>query len=319
MIKRLFLTALTVGLLVLGFVMFSYLSFRGDTLDRLQAQSEVAQTDRGPVEYILEGTGEDVLLFLHGTPGGYDQRVSLSGFRVLAPSRPGYLRTPIEGGRTPQEQADTYAALLDTLAINEVLVMGASGGGPSAMAFAATYPARTRALIALEAVSNKDLALAESPGFLSRDFSSWLVLSAMKRIQGPKGLVKMLIPDPQNQERILEDEEKLDAFGGLLWTTWPPSQRSEGAVNDELQFQSLDLPLANIEAPTLAIHGSADQNVPIAQAQYLVEQVKDGRIHVIDRADHMMPFTHRDEVWKAILEFVNDLDQGPELTPESDD
>ena len=100
------------------------------------------------------------MLSVHGT-GGYDQRMGLEGFRVLAPSRPGYLRTPISAGRTPREQADAYVALLDALSIDQVVVMGLSGGGPSSMAFAAAYPDRALALIALEAVSN---SLPDDPG-----------------------------------------------------------------------------------------------------------------------------------------------------------
>ncbi len=62
-----------------------------------------------------------MVLSVHGTPGGYDQRLGMDGFRILAPSRPGYLRTPIDAGRTPREQADVYAALLDALSIDEVI------------------------------------------------------------------------------------------------------------------------------------------------------------------------------------------------------
>ena len=100
---------------------------------------------------------------MHGTPGGYDQSPEEATYRMIAPSRPGYLKTPIEVGRTPQEQADAYAALLDALGIDEkVFVMGASGGGPSAYAFAAAYPERTLGLIQLEAMSHAEVSQAET-------------------------------------------------------------------------------------------------------------------------------------------------------------
>jgi pimeloyl-ACP methyl ester carboxylesterase len=83
------------------------------------------------MEYVLKGDHGPIMLFLHGAPGGYDAAPDAGeNFRLLAPSRPGYLSTPLETGRTPAEQARAYAALLDALEIREpVLVMAPSGGG----------------------------------------------------------------------------------------------------------------------------------------------------------------------------------------------
>lgn len=49
--------------------------------------------------------------------------------KFIIPSRPGYLRTPLSVDRTPKEQAEALAALLDTLKIDKVAVVGGSGGG----------------------------------------------------------------------------------------------------------------------------------------------------------------------------------------------
>jgi pimeloyl-ACP methyl ester carboxylesterase len=72
------------------------------------------------------------LLVLHGTPGGSDQGVvaaELLGVdaRVIAPSRPGYLGTPLSTGRTPGEQAAAMVALLDELEVERAVVVGLSG------------------------------------------------------------------------------------------------------------------------------------------------------------------------------------------------
>lgn len=58
------------------------------------------------------------------------------GYRYVAVSRPGYLGTPLRSGRSPQEQADVFAAALDALGIGTTAVMAVSGGGPSAIEFA---------------------------------------------------------------------------------------------------------------------------------------------------------------------------------------
>ena len=50
------------------------------------------------------------------------------GFRVIAPSRPGFLRTPLtETVKTPDQQADPEVALMDALGVERFGVMCWSG------------------------------------------------------------------------------------------------------------------------------------------------------------------------------------------------
>ena len=70
------------------------------------------------------------------------------GFGVIAPSRPGYGRTPGKEDRTTADCADTFAALLDELKVDQVIVVCASGGGPTAMRFAIRHGHRVKAMIA---------------------------------------------------------------------------------------------------------------------------------------------------------------------------
>ena len=99
------------------------------------------------------------MLWLHGTPGGCDQAAFVAaglakcGFRLVCPSRPGYLGAPLAVGRTPAEQADALAALLDTLGITTAAVVATSGGGPIAMNLAARHRDRIWALVMVSAVS----------------------------------------------------------------------------------------------------------------------------------------------------------------------
>lgn len=78
----------------------SYFYFKYSFLNDLKANSEIVETSLGSVEYTLKGNNGPVLLFIHGTPGGYDQTTEATDkFRVLTPSRPGYLRTSILLGK----------------------------------------------------------------------------------------------------------------------------------------------------------------------------------------------------------------------------
>jgi pimeloyl-ACP methyl ester carboxylesterase len=101
-------------------------------------EPRIAGTAKGKVEFDLtEGDGP-VVLSVHGGLGGADQGrlnadwLAGQGYRILSPSRPGYLGTPLDSGATVEDQAGLLAALLDTLNIGQVALMAHSAGGPVA-------------------------------------------------------------------------------------------------------------------------------------------------------------------------------------------
>ena len=310
MIKKMAYGLLVLLILGTGLVLVSYSNFSEERLTAIKTGSKILDTAAGPMEYQQIGNNGPVLLLHHGTPGGYDQAIPIEGMRVLVPSRPGYLRTPLDTGRTPQEQADAYAALMDSLGIDQVIVMGASGGGPSAIAFAVRHPKRTVALIALEAVSQtlslEELTI-EMPFFMSSDFYMWAALSAMKTLMGPEGIVELVVPNPENQRLILDDPAKLKKIESLMWSSWPMSLRQLGEANDFTQFADIDLNASAISVPTLIIHGTEDINVEYTQSIALAEQIPGAILHTVDGADHMMPFSHSEEMTAAIEEFLTGL------------
>lgn len=290
-------------------VIFRYARWRSARLHGLREGSRIAETRAGPVEYVIRGDDGPVTLFLHGMPGGYNQAPAeqRDGFRLLAPSRPGYLATPLEVGHTPTEQAQAYEALLETLGIDKVLVMGASGGGPSAVAFAAMYPDRTIGLILLEAVTQSFPNEGKIMPVLRSDFLYWFSVSAIWKAAGPKGLIAAQVPDKSNQQRILINPSRLAEFERAVWSVWPMSRRLDGYRNDLEQINDLSLPADKVLAPTLIIHGTADALVPFEQSQKLSKQIAGAKLHAVEGADHMMPISHRDELDSAIRNFLQQI------------
>ncbi len=307
MLKKTCLGLLTLFFVSFIFAYFTYAGFRDKQLEILLSNSQVAETSVGPIEYRLVGDYGPMVLFLHGTPGGYDQIDELPGIRILAPSRPGYLRTPLTVGKSPAEQAHAYAALLDVLNIDSVVVMGASGGGPSSISFAAMYPERTSALIAMEAVSQiipSNEGAPEMPVFMRSDFLMWVTLSTMENFLDAKAIVKILVPDEAIQDLILSDAKKTARVKSLIWSAWPISQRETGQANDISQFAMLDLASREVTVPTLIIHGDRDINVPFRHSDMLARQIPGSILHVVEGGDHMMPFSHSEEVDMAMERFL---------------
>ena len=121
---------------------------------RLVGCSETVETSFGTVEYAEKGEGEPVLA-VHGAGGGFDQGIDVTGalagrgFRLITPSRFGYLRSTLPGSPTTAMQADAYAELLDRLSLDKVILVGISAGAWSSMQFAIRHPDRCRALVLL--------------------------------------------------------------------------------------------------------------------------------------------------------------------------
>src|SRR6185295_14207655 len=88
--------AALVGALVYG----AYRPHLARARARISTGSQIAATRCGPIEYAEAGQGPPVLV-VHGAGGGFDQGLEMgdglarAGFHVIAPSRFGYLRTPL--------------------------------------------------------------------------------------------------------------------------------------------------------------------------------------------------------------------------------
>ena len=86
----------------------------------MDSASEIITTKKGVVEFSKKGSGPYVMM-LHGIPGTHDgyscysQYLVDAGIGVISPTRPGFGRTPLTSGPTPEEASDLLAALLDEL------------------------------------------------------------------------------------------------------------------------------------------------------------------------------------------------------------
>jgi pimeloyl-ACP methyl ester carboxylesterase len=138
----------------IGAVYALFLRDIADARIRVSDQSQTIATPFGEIEYALRGQGEPVLA-IHGAAGGFDQgldmvgALSRDGYRLIAPSRFGYLRSALPADPTNAMQADAYAALLDRLGIQDVAIVAISAGAWSALQFAIRHPDRCRALVLL--------------------------------------------------------------------------------------------------------------------------------------------------------------------------
>lgn len=297
--KRWLLVGAAVATSVISYTT-TYHSWRQKEINHLAAGSKLIDTRLGPIEYSLSGSGP-VILVLHGSPGGYDMGQAFAKlfgrpqFSYLAISRPGYLRTPLEAAPSPEEQADLYAALLEMLNIDQVSVLGISGGGPSAIQFALRHPERCNSLVMISGVtqhySEQEIWQSYSP--LKRIFRQ-----IYSKIVAFDPFIYFVLPFAGLQPAGA-------AAADLVRTALLYNQRKHGYDNDMKQFERITrYPLQNINVPTFIVHGTSDDEVLFADAELLASQAPQAQLLVIPNGSHMAFYTHANIVMPALEEFL---------------
>jgi pimeloyl-ACP methyl ester carboxylesterase len=274
-------------------------------------------TPLGLIEYASYGEGPTVIA-LHGGMGGYDQSLLLaqaaipgSNFRVLAISRPGYLGTPLASGRTPEEQADLCAALLDVLRIDQAGVVAVSAGGPGALQFALRHSERCWGLTMVSACSGHFDTQPEVPRRLA-------AMKALARIpfataivrwhvrHAPQAAARRSIADPELRARTLQHPQAGPLMSALSSSVLDRlSKRLPGTANDIAQLAAANVyPLAQIAAPVLVIHGTGDRVVPFSHGLAVANSVPSAELMAIEGGEHVCLFTHLDEIRARVQAFL---------------
>jgi len=262
---------------------------------KVESGSTIAETVAGPLEYAEMGEGKP-LLMIHGAGGGYDQGLLVArdfadGFRVIAPSRFGYLKTPVPADPSPTAQADAHAALLDFLGIRKCVVVGVSAGGPSAIELALRHAEKVSALVLLvprtydptqtigadENVQSKAvLRLIES----SADFLFLLALrvarSAMVRFFGSLPELDAR-SSPEERQRVAE----------VMRSVLPLSGRVAGiAVDSSIELSPW--PLERIHIPVLIVSAKDDLWKTLPGARFTSEQIAGAELRILETGGHLM-------------------------------
>jgi len=268
----------------------------------------IARTIEGPIEYRLEGVGPTIVV-LNGGHCSRDTRLSHErltehGFSVLTPSRPGYDSTPASVGKSAQAAADALAALLDTLEITAVDVIGISAAGPTSLAFAQRHPRRTRKLILESAVTtdwDEKTKRRSRLGFGRTEEITWAFMHLMLKLF-PTVMIKALLHDltilgvDEVFKRMTEDDI---AFLKRMLQT---SKSGTGFINDiEHRVDNL----GSITTPVLVMYSPNDKTVSPQNAQRMVDEVTTCELYAVPSDTHLIWIGKTAEnVWQKRLAFL---------------
>jgi pimeloyl-ACP methyl ester carboxylesterase len=316
MTSRRRLLALGIGLAVAALAAAIYVSFALDVQahrERISRGSELLATRCGPMEYAAAGKGP-ALLVVHGTGGGFDQGMDFArelggaGLRVIAPSRFGYLRTPMPADPSAQAQADAFVCLLDALGLDRVAVFGASAGALPALQFVIRHPQRCAALILLvPATYHPGRAQLPPPSrfaegvlrtIVGSDLPFWVTLRA-----APETAIRLVLATPPAEFRAASADEQARARR-MLENILPLSARTQGMLNDAREAAAPPrFELEKVRAPSLIFGVRDDLFGTYPAAVYTAETIPGARLVTFERGGHVS-LGHNREILDQIAAFV---------------
>lgn len=303
--------------LLAGFGVFVYSEYGRDIRSacaRVSSGSTILNTACGPIEYAEAGNGPPVLV-IHGAGGGFDQGLELAqplsdaGFRVIAVSRFGYLRTPMPVVASPEAQADAHACLLEALNIKRTAVIGGSAGAPSAMQLCLRYPERCSPLVLLFPMAFAPNRAQAKPSALfsfvikatlHSDFPFWAATKIARNT-----LVKTVLGTPVRDFRGAPRDEQLRALE-VMRHILPVSQREKGIWNDATISPVLHrYDLERIKVPTLLISAEDDLYGTYPSARYTAAHIVGARFVGYATGGHLL-LRHWKEASSEVVKFLRE-------------
>jgi pimeloyl-ACP methyl ester carboxylesterase len=250
-------------------------------------ERHVISTQWGAIEYAERGCGDPVLVvhgIFHNCVGGLlSVRDLLSDRRVIAPSRFGYLGSSMPPDATPAAQADAFAALLDTLDIRQIDVIGLSAGATSALQLALRHPRKVKHLAVLVGNLPGSPTAVVQPSSVKRS-NGQLAMWAVKTF-APSTMARLVSAVPKGFAMTAEDARFVKEFIDSLFPVMPEGYDFDVSVSN---VDVNDYNLESIGVPTLIVHTKDDQLASHDASKRAAARIPGARFVSLESGGHLM-------------------------------
>lgn len=275
---------------------------------RIDEERVIPAHDGGSISTFSRGTGP-TFLFSHGV--SISSRTWLKqfdelpehGVRVVAYDHRGHGASIAgESGHSIENLAADIQSVIDALDLRDVVLVGHSMGGIAAQAYVLHHRAhareRVRGLVLLSTFGRTPLAaLSRFTGVAGR-VSGWLDLAALTARPELGTLIARL---GFGREPLASHVELARQ---MLSECEPDTSRA--AI---LPLLGIDLTeeLEDLELPVLVVGGTADVLTPPLESRRLARHIPGARLHLFDRAGHMLMLERADELHRLLFDFAREV------------
>jgi pimeloyl-ACP methyl ester carboxylesterase len=259
----------------------------------------VSITDGRRVAYTEYGdaTGRPVVFF-HGTPGSrllgrlFDDDARRAGVRLLAIDRPGYGQSSPWPTRDLTDTGAFVVPVLDDAGVGRADVVGFSGGGPHALALAATHDSRVDHVDVVAGATPPATGETPPPQRLLETLAARMPTLLRGLFRAQATLAGVLPPAVVvSQYTTAEGRASLpDDVAALVARDFAEAfARTRRGVVTEIRLLSEQWPfsLPALDDPVTLWHGTGDTNVPVESVRRLRDRLPDARLSVFEDADHL--------------------------------
>ena len=269
----------------------------------------ITTSDGTEIFYKDWGTGRPVVLS-HGWPLNSDsweaQQLFLAshGYRAIAHDRRGHGRSAQTwNGNEMDTYADDLATLIEALDLRELILVGHSTGGGEIVRYLGRHgSARVAKLVLVSAVPPLMLRTDDNPDGLPIEvFDGIRAGELADRAQ----LYRDLADGPFFGHNRNNDVDR--GFRDAFWLQGMACGH-RGAFECITAFSATDFrpDLAEVDVPTLVIHGDDDQIVPFeVGGKRSAQLIAGAELVVYEGSGHALPDTDRDRLHADLLEFIN--------------
>jgi class 3 adenylate cyclase len=190
---------------------------------------------------------------------------------------------------TLEERMDDVRAVMDAVGSERAVLFGISEGGAMSMLFAATYPARTQALVLYGSYAH---------------FQTWVLppekfegfIETVAKVWGTGASIGTFAPSKASDERFKRWWSRFERLGAS-----PSAVIALFRMNNDIDIRHV---LPAIRVPTLVLHRTGDLRVKAEAGQYLASNIPGAKLVEMPGADHAPWVGDVDRLADEVEEFL---------------
>jgi pimeloyl-ACP methyl ester carboxylesterase/class 3 adenylate cyclase len=204
---------------------------------------------------------------------------------------------------TWEEWADDVRAVMDAAGSERAAIVGVGDSGPIAMLFAATYPDRVQSLVLVNTAARFTRTSDYPYGHQPQEVEDFLRLQ--RDTWGRGGTVEALNPSMAADERYRSWWSRYQRMSAS-----PSTSRRIGELIFGMDVRQVP---PSIRVPTLVVHRSGLQMVPVGHGRYLAEHIPGAKYVELPGQDYFVYIGNTEAILDEIEEFVTGARRAHEI------